>query len=524
MIPPIYYRNIMQLIPDFLKFWDNDKSVAEEPNDNESFTSPMNSDGATEYENQDGSSGFNSVSHTFTPKIENTKQLIDQYRSIASHHEVDDAIQEVVDDAIVHEAGEETVSLDLEETKFSDNIKSKIQTEFKNILDLYEFYEEGSNLFKRFYIDSRIFFHKLIDPKNKKNGIQELRLIDPTKMEFVREINKRNVNGVTIVDGIKEFFVYSESGDVDFRWGRYISPSGRIEIPKEAIVYAHSGLTDTDGKTVIGYLHRAIKPTNQLKMLEDSLVIYRIARAPERRVFYIDTGNLPDKRANQMVKNIMHDMKSRVVYDSKTGTMKTNSNNMTMLEDYYLQRRDGKSATEVSTLPSGQSLGDIEDITFLNQKVYQSLRVPLSRMPQQSANVVFDGGSQITRDELKFAKFVSRVQTRFAQIFSDPLGTNLVLKGIITKKEWDDNRNRVRYVYNKDSFFEETKEIEINQRRAETVDRMRESVGTYVSHEWVLKNVWKMSDEKIKEEKKKIEEEKNDPVYKAPEDEQGSRW
>lgn len=514
----------MQL-PDFLRFWDKNKNLSEDPNENQSFSAPMNNDGATEYETQDGASGHNSFGFQFTPRIENTKQLIRHYRSIAGHHEVDDAVQEVVDDAIVHEAGESTVSLDLEQTDFSEAIKNAINEEFKNILDLYDFYEEGSNLFKRFYIDSRIFFHKVIDPKSKKDGIKELRMVDPTKLELVRNIRKKTVNGITIVDGISEFFIYTDAGEVDYRWSQYISPQGRIEIPKESIVYAHSGLTDIDGKTIIGYLHRAIKPTNQLKMLEDSLVIYRIARAPERRVFYIDVGNLPDKRANQKVRQVMQDMKSRVVYDSSTGKLNTKSNNLTMLEDYYLQRREGKTATEVSTLPGGQSLGDIEDIQFLNQKVYQSLRVPLSRMPQQSANVVFDGGSQITRDELKFAKFINRVQTRFSKIFSNPLGTNLILKSIITKKEWDKNKNRIRFIYNKDSFFEETKDIEITQRRAEAVDRVRESVGTYVSHEWVLKNIWKMSEEQIKEQKDKITEELTDPVYKPKEEDGGgAKW
>tara|TARA_Y100001951_G_C11298063_1_gene277472 strand:+ start:12568 stop:14112 length:1545 start_codon:yes stop_codon:yes gene_type:complete len=513
--------DLSNLVPPFLQFWTKKGVADESENDSTAMSEPMNSDGATEYQKYDGVGGYNSINYAFTPRIENTKQLIKQYRTVASNHEADDAIQEVVDDAIVHESGQETIALDLEDTDFSESIKQAIRDEFANILDLYEFYKEGSNLFKRWYVDSRIYFEKILH-ENKNKGIKELRLIDPTKLEFVREINKKSIHNVDVVTGYREFFVYNNSNALDMRWASYISSSGRIEIPKEAIVYSHSGLTDVDGKTIIGYLHRAIKPVNQLKMLEDSLVIYRIARAPERRVFYVDTGNLPDKRANQQVRQVMNDMKSRLVYDSSNGTIKTKSNNMTMLEDYYLQRRNGKTATEVSTLPSGQSLGDIEDITFLNQKVYQSLRVPLSRMPRESAGVVFDGGQQITRDELKFAKFVDRLQTRFSTIFGDPLGTNLVLKKTITKEEWDKNKNRIRFDFNKDSFFEESKEIDIIERRARATDAMRESVDKYFSNEWVMKNVWKMSDEQISQEKKKILEEQKDPIFKSDEEEQ--RW
>lgn len=511
---------------DIFKFWqreDEEDVIEQERNQRVSFSAPDNTNGATEVERTDSDTlgsyqVFQQQFYSTGPKVKTTRDLINSYRALADYHEVDNAIQEIVFDAIVYENGVQPVTLELSDTKFSPKIQEMIHSEMTNVLNLYKFNKNGTKLFRKWYTDSRIYFHKILH-KDPKKGIQELRVLDPRKMEYVREIEKETREGIDYVTKIKEFFIYDNSVD-DPTIGNTPSMSSnaqrKIRIPRNMLVFATSGLVDATGKNVIGYLQRAMRPANQLKMLEDSLVIYRITRAPERRVFYIDVGNMPNKKATQHVNQIMQGLKNRVVYDSTTGKVKNQYNNLAMSEDYWLMRRDGKATTEVDTLPGAQSLGSIEDVNYFNKKLYEALHIPLSRLPNESGGVQFGGGGEISRDEMKFAKYIRTLQVEFKEIFLDPLKTNLVLKGIITEEEWDENENSIFVNFNKDSYFEELQETEVLARRLEAAEAIREYVGRYVSNDYVMKNIFKMSEDDILEQRKLIEKEMDDEVLKDP--------
>lgn len=508
-------------ILDIFKFWQREDELDAQEQEQQarvSFASPDALDGATEIERDNGVDAFGGFNQSFfsntQPKIKTTKDLINNYRALAEMHEVNNAIQEIVFDAIVFEDGVEPVHLDLDSTGFSEKIRDLIHEEFKQVLNLYKFNKTGAKLFRRWYVDSRIYFHK-IPHKDPKKGIQELRVLDPRKMEFVREFEKETVNGVDYITKINEFFIYDATQD-DMPYQGISHADKKLKIPRSMVVYAHSGLTDHTGKNIISYLQYAQKPANQLKMLEDALVIYRITRAPERRVFYIDVGAMPNKKANQHVNNIMQGFKNRVVYDTATGKVKNQYNNLSMTEDYWLQRRDGKATTEISTLPGAQSLGAIDDVAWFNKKLYEALNLPLSRIPNEGGGVQFGGGMEITRDELKFTKFIKSLQIEFKEIFTDPLKTNLVMKGIITEDEWDENENNITFIFNNDSYFEEQKEIEMFERRMTVLEGMREYVGRYFSNDYVQKTILKMTPEDIEEQRAKILEEKDDEIYKDP--------
>lgn len=509
---------------DMFKFWqkeDEDDAVEQEQAQRFSISQPDLNDGATEVERRenDDNSRYNVFQqHFYTnaqPKIKTTRDLINTYRNLAQYHEVDNAIQEIVFDAIVFEDNEEPVHLDLSKTNFSEKIQGMINAEMSEVLNLYKFNKNGHRLFRRWYVDSRIYFHKILN-KDPKKGIQELRILDPRKMEFVREHEKETREGIDYVTSVSEYFIYDNSVENTNDPQNTSGAQQKLKLPRSMVVFANSGLTDASGKNLISYLHKAQKPANQLKMLEDSLVIYRITRAPERRVFYIDVGNMANKKASQHVNNIMQGMKNRVVYDSATGKVKNAHNNLSMTEDYWLMRRDGNAKTEVTTLPGAQSLGSIDDVAWFNKKLYESLHLPLSRIPNEGGGVQFGGGMEITRDELKFGKFVRSLRVDFSDIFSDPLKTNLVLKGIITEEEWEANANKIIFVFNSDSLFEEQKEAEILKGRMEIMEGFREYVGRYVSNDYILRNVLKMTSDEIEQERKKIVEEKDDEIFKDP--------
>lgn len=506
---------------DIFKFWQREDEIdlAQQEQENRvSFAAPDVHDGATEVERElGGFSSYNTFSQQFygntQPKIKSTRDLINTYRSLSDYHEVDNAVQEIVFESIVYEDGAETISLDLDNTNFSEKIKGMINNELGEVLNLLKFNRDGGKLFRRWYVDSRIYFHKILN-KDPKKGIQELRILDPRKLEYVREYEKETHEGIDLITKLNEFFIYDSSLDEQqMQTGVGVN---KIKLPKSMVVYAHSGLTDCTGRNIISYLHKAQKPANQLKMLEDSLVIYRITRAPERRVFYIDVGNMPNKKASQHVNGIMQGLKNRVVYDSSTGKVKNQQNNLSMTEDYWLMRRDGKSSTEVSTLPGAQSLGSIDDVSWFNKKLYEALHLPLSRIPNEGGGVQFGGGGEITRDELKFSKYIRSLQMEFKEVFLDPLKTNLVLKGVITQEEWDDNENEIRVVFHNDSYYEEMKETEILTRRVDIMESLREYTGRYISNEYVLKNILRMTDEDIASERKKIISEMDDKIYKDP--------
>lgn len=513
------------MLLDMFKFW-NDRDKGKNQLVYTSPVAPMHDDGAHEYEiskREDSASDYGGGVHhrvyNQNLNIDNVKQLINTYRTLLNNYEVDNAVREIVSDAIVHEKGHDVVTLDLSKSSFSENLKKKIQDEFKEVLSLLDFERKGAELFRRWYVDSRVIYHKIIDEKNPKQGIKELRRLDVRETQFVREVITDVDNGVKIVVGRREFFNYN-TGTTGYSYlGSFYSPNSIVSIPASAITYVHSGLTDCN-HNIIGYLHRAIKPANQLKLLEDAMVIYRLTRAPDRRVFYIDTGNMPSKKAAQHMQSIMNTMRNRVVYDAATGQINNQKHNMSLTEDYWLQRRDGKAVTEVDTLPGMQGMNEMDDVRYFRKSLYMALCVPLSRIPdEQNTSPMFDSGAQITRDELRFAGFIKELQHKFAEVMLDPLKTNLILKGIITEDEWDDNINNFNVVFHKNSYFTETKDAEIRERRLNALQQIEPYVGKYVSHEYVMKHILQMDESTIESEREKIEQEQNDPRFNNKSDE-----
>lgn len=484
------------------------------------FTAPENTGGAIETEVQaaqyhyDTYFGFQNQLLT-GQNIQNTSQLIDQYRKTALVAEVDNAIDEIVNQAIVLSTPEDPVKIDLDGLDFSDNIKDKITEEFENILALYDFNNKGAKLFRKWYVDSRIYFHKILH-KKEKEGISELRLLNPKKIQFYRDILKKPTEaGIDEVVGSVEYFLYDDQLDAKCTNCNLGQFQAKLKIPSKSVVYAHSGLTDNCDQ-VVGYLHRAIKLSNMLQMLQDALAIYRITRAPERRVFYIDVGNLPPAKAQEQVNRIMQSVKNRNIYNSADGTVSTQYNNMAMTEDFWLTRRDGNAKTEVQQLPGAQQLGETNDIEWISQKLYEALRIPLSRIPNANNQQMFTNGSEITRDELSFAKFVNSLQIEFSKIFLDPLETQLVIKKIITQEEWDQNKNKIKFIFAKDSFFEEMKSLEILDKKLQTLQGLENYLGKMFSYKYAYKAIFNMTDEEQEEQLKQIEEEKKSGQYQDP--------
>lgn len=509
------------------KFWDkyDSKEFTRNLNDGrESITGPKNDDGAIEIEATATSpyNGIFSVPYGVgdNPYGNNTAQLISTYRSLMNNYEVDNAVQEIVQEAIVYEPDHDVVALDLDSTEFSDNVKNKLYEEFNQVLNALNFHRKGSDHFRRWYIDSRIYFHKIINPARPKDGILEMRRLDPKAMEYVREIVTEEVEGVKVVKGWRGYFLYEASEGYEC-YGKTFGSGTKIRIPESAITYAHSGLTDCCGTKIIGYLHRAVKPANQLKMLEDALVIYRITRAPDRRVFYIDTGNMPSRTATQHMQNIMNSFRNKVVYDASTGKIKNQQNNMSLTEDLWLMRRDGKNVTEVDTLPGMSGMNEIDDVKYFRKALYMALRVPLSRIPdEENGGQPFDNGTTISRDEINFSKFIRELQHKFEDILLDPLKSNLLMKKIITEEEWDKEINNIKVVFHQDSYFTELRDLEIEDRRLALLERMDPYIGKYKSHRYAMKNILRMSEEDIEAERKQIDEELKDPLFKEPEEEE----
>lgn len=508
-------------------FWhDTDqKTYKDNVSDNiQSITSPKLDDGAVEIEvNAGEASAYSGITQRAygldVGNVNTTQDLINTYRGLVNNYEVDNAVQEIVSDAIVYEDGHDVVELEMDSTAFSQNIKDRINEEFNVVLNLFDFQRKGSDHFRRWYIDSRVFFHKIINPNRVSDGIQELRRLDPRNTEFLREVITDTEGGHKVVKGYRDYFVYNTANESYNASGQYFGPGTKIKIPRSAIVYAHSGLVDCSGKNIIGYLHRAVKPANQLKILEDALVIYRITRAPDRRVFYIDTGNMPSRKATQHMEHIMNSMRNRVVYDANTGKIKNQQHNMALTEDYWLQRRDGKAVTEVDTLPGMSNMSDMDDVRYFRKALYMALRVPLTRIPdEQNAGIQFDGGTTISRDELRFSKFIRDLQHKFENVLLDPLKTNLILKKIITEDEWNAEINNIKVVFRRDSYFTELKDAELMERRLNSLSLAEPIIGKYISHQTAMKKFLQMNDDEIAAERKLIDEEAKDPLFKPPEE------
>jgi len=428
--------------------------------------------------------------------IRNELELITRYREMSNHPELEMAIDDIVNEAISHDDSGKTVNIVLDKLKQPEAVKKKILEEFDNILRMLNFGNLSDDLFKRWYIDGRIYYHVIVDDKDPKAGIQELRYIDPRKIRKVREIKKERdpKTGADIIKSIAEYYVYSDRGTTTQTFGASVN-SG-LRIAPDAVINVNSGLMDAKNTFVISYLHKAIKPLNQLRMIEDAVVIYRLSRAPERRIFYIDVGNLPRGKAEQYLKDIMIKYRNKMVYDANTGELRDDRKHLSMLEDFWLPRREGGKGTEITTLPAGQNLGELEDVKYFRNKLLQSLNVPISRLePQQGGMIGLGRTTEVTRDEVKFLKFIIRLRNKFSQIFDHALEKQLVLKGICTREEWQIFKEQIYYDYVKDNNFTELRDAELLQNRVQTLSVVDPYVGRYYSAEWVRKNILQQTDE-----------------------------
>lgn len=440
--------------------------------------------------------------------FKNENELISRYRTMAMQPEVEAAIDEIVNEAIVHDEKGMTVEIILDELKQSESIKNMLREEFKSMLRMLDFDNNGHDIFKRWYVDGRLFYQVQIDEANPKNGIIGLVYLDPRKIRKIRTVikNKDPRTGVEFVSGYADFYVYN---DKSMTAGNMVMSSpvdASMKIAEDAVVNINSGLMDVSRNMVLSYLHKAIKPLNQLRMIEDAVVIYRLSRAPERRVFYIDVGNLPKMKADQYMNDIMTKFRNKIVYDASTGEVKDDRKFTSMIEDFWIPRRGEGKSTEITTLPAGQSLGQLDDVKYFQQVLYRSLGVPVSRLePQQGFSLGRSG--EITRDELRFNKFVERIRAKFSTLFDELMRRQLALKGIASYEEWDQIKEFVYYDFLEDNNFSELKDAELLNNRIMTLNNVTPYVGLYYSMAWVKKNVLHLTEEEIEEMDAEIEAE-----------------
>ena len=438
----------------------------------------------------------------------NEIELITRYREMSNHPECDMAIDEIVNEAISHTEKGEVLKIVLDNLKQPESIKKKIIEEFNNIQKMLNFSNLADDLFKRWYIDGRIYYHVIVNDKAPKEGIKELRYIDPRKIRKVREIQKDRdpKTGANVIKSLAEYYVYNDRGTTTQTFTANATQG--LRIAPESIINVNSGLMDAKNVFVISYLHKAIKALNQLRMIEDAVVIYRISRAPERRIFYIDVGNLPKGKAEQYIRSIMIQYRNKLVYDASTGEIRDERKHMSMLEDFWLPRREGGKGTEITTLPGGQNLGEMEDVKYFQKKLLNSLNVPVSRLEINNGGMMGLGRTtEVTRDEVKFAKFVNRLRNKFSQIFDHALRIQLVLKGVCTSEEYENFREEIYYDFIKDNNFTEMRDAELLRERVNTATMLDPFIGKYYSATWVRKNVLQMTDEEIEQMEKEIEEE-----------------
>ena len=466
----------------------------------DAFTAPSTDDGTLDVVS--GGGHYASILD-LDGRDRNDLDLIRRYRDIAQQPECDSAIEDIVNEAIVSDERDTSVSVSLDRLDVSPKIKSKIREEFNEVLRLMDFNQKGHDIFRRWYVDGRLYYHKIIDPKQPRKGLKEVRYIDPRKIKKVREKKKEleTKTGVDVVKAVEEYYLFNDKG-FDSSTG---STSG-LKITNDSITYCPSGLVDMHKGTVLSHLNKAIKPVNQLRMIEDALVIYRISRAPERRIFYIDVGNLPKVKAESYLKDVMNRYRNKLVYDARTGEIRDDRNHMSMLEDFWLPRREGGRGTEITTLPGGSNLGEIDDITYFQKKLYRSLNVPVSRLAEETGFSI-GRSDNITRDELKFTKFVQRLRKKFSILFADMLKTQLVLKGVIAVEEWDMFKEHIQFDFLQDGHFTELKNAEILRERLDMLGQIESYVGQYFSKEYVRKHVLRMSDEEIEEIENQIKDE-----------------
>lgn len=444
--------------------------------------------------------------------VKNENDLIRRYRETSLYADCDAAIEDIVNEAIIAEPDDQAVKINLDKVKLSEGIKGKIRTEFDEVLRLLNFDDKGHDIFRQWYIDGRLYYNILLDPKQPKLGIQELRYVDPRKIRKIKKVEKqRTPQGVDVVVKSEEFYLYNDKGIQE-------NTTQGIKLSLDSIIYTPSGVVDQNTGMMMSYLHKAIKPTNQLKMIEDAVVIYRISRAPERRVFYVDVGNLPKLKAEQYVNDIMNKFRNKIVYDATTGETRDDRRHLSMMEDFWMPRREGGKGTEITTLPGGQNLGDIADIQYFQTKLYQALNVPLSRL-QPATGFSLGRSTEITRDEIKFNKFVARLRKKFSGLFSGALRVQLVAKGIIRDEEWDVIEQAIQYDFQQDNHFTELKDNELLLQRLAALQQVEPYIGRFYSSTWIRKNVLGQTDEEIEIMEKEMAEDKIQQMQLA--DEQG---
>ena len=467
-----------------------------------SFVAPENYDGTQVLE----TGGFMSSVYDFSGSFIDENALISQYRTMSLYPEVDMAIEDIVTQSIVYDRENKIVKIDLDNTELSDNIKSKVHQEFEKVTRLLDMPNKGYDIFRRWYVDGRLFYQILIDNEHPEKGIQELRAIDPVKIRKVRKVEKevKKVNNISvpIIKKVNEYYVYTDF-EVNNATASTTTATG-VKIAPDSVTYCHSGYVDHASKKVIGYLHKAIRPLNMLRQTEDAMVVYRISRAPERRIFYVDVGNLPKQKAEQYLKDLMNRYKNKLVYDATTGEIKDQRNHMSMLEDFWSPRREGGRGTEITTLSGGQNLGQMEDVDYLLRKLYRALNVPLTRMEVQTG---FNLGrsSEITRDEVKFFKFIERLQNKFSSLFMDLLRKQCILRGVMTQEDWDKNYQDMKIMFSKDSYFTDLKENEIMRERVDMLNTLGNYNGTFFSTKYIRKNILRQTDDEIAKMDQEIE-------------------
>jgi len=482
--------------------------------------------------NEDGvdnyiSSGFYGAYVDMEGVYKSEFDMIRKYREMALHPECDTAVEDIINEAIVSDLYDSPIEIELSNLNASDKLKKVIREEFRNIKDIMDFDKKSHEILRNWYVDGRLYYFKAIDTKKPEEGIKEIRYIDPMKMRFVRQEKKNKNDYMNLKSGnpndqqkvmnpeIEEYFMYTPKANYPSGMVSGAGGNKGIKIAKDSITYVTSGLVDRNKGTVLSYLHKAIKSLNQLRMIEDSLVIYRLSRAPERRIFYIDVGNLPKIKAEQYLREVMSRYRNKLVYNADTGEVRDDRKFMSMMEDFWLPRREGGRGTEITTLPGGQNLGELSDIEYFQKKLYRSLGVPESRIANEGG---FNLGrsSEILRDELKFSKFVGRLRKRFAHMFTDMLKTQLILKNIVTPEDWEEVSEHIQYDFIYDNQFAELKETEMMNERLGTLATIEPYIGKYYSSQWVRKNILRQTDSEMIEQDEQIENEIKDGIIPDP--------
>ena len=488
----------------------------EEDRKSPSFVPPDYDDGAVPIE----VGGYYGAFVDFDGTIKTDIDLIHKYRDMAIHPEVETAIADICNESIVYSDSLDTVKIDTGSIDQSKSIKDKVEAEFQEVLKLLDFSRRGYEIFRKWYVDSRLYYHVIVDEANKKKGIKELRPIDPVKIRKIRSIKKKPLvkdqssarpSSIQVISSVEEFYVYNDKEPNSAA----VSMEG-LKISPDAICFVHSGLFDSSRKRVIGYLHKAIKALNQLRMIEDAVVIYRITRAPERRVFYVDVGNLPKQKAEEYVRGLMNRYRNKLMYDPNTGEIADGRKHLSMLEDFWMPRREGGKGTEISTLQGGQNLSEMDDVKYFQKKLFQALNVPSSRL-EESSGFNLGRASEISRDEVKFFKFIERLRMKFSELFLELLRVQLVLKGIIKENEWADMEGKLQFQFIKDSHFSELKENEILKERLLACRDAEDFIGKYFSREWVRKHILRQTEDDIEQIDKQIAEEQESGVIASPE-------